>query len=103
MKALAVAPDGREVDLFYSTAEPDEGFIARLQRDAQAACVRLHVLVSARDGRLDVARICDTVPGWAEADVWFCGPGRFGQALREGFVARGLPAADFHQELFDMR
>ena len=62
-----------------------------------------HVLVSARDGRLDVARICDTVPGWAEADVWFCGPGGFGQALREGFVARGLPAADFHQELFDMR
>jgi len=103
MKALAVAPDGREVDLFYSTAEPDQGFIARLQRDAQAAGVRLHVLVSARDGRLDVARICDTVPGWAEADVWFCGPGRFGRALREGFVARGLPAADFHQELFDMR
>ena len=103
MKALAVAPDGREVDLFYSTAEPDQEFIARLQRDAQAAGVRLYVLVSARDGRLDVARICDTVPGWAEADVWFCGPGRFGQALREGFVARGLPAADFHQELFDMR
>ena len=56
-----------------------------------------------QDGRLDVARICDTVPGWAEADVWFCGPGGFGQSLREGFVARGLPAADFHQELFDMR
>ena len=103
MKALAVESDGRAVDLFYSTAEPDEEFIARLRRDAQAAGVKLHVLVSARDGRLDTARICDAVPGWAEADVWFCGPGGFGQALREGFVARGLPAADFHQELFDMR
>ena len=103
MKALAVEPDGREVDLFYSTAEPDEEFIRRLQRDAQAAGVRLHVLISARDGRLDVTRICDTVPGWVQADVWFCGPGGFGQALREGFVARGLAAKDFHQELFDMR
>ncbi len=103
MKALAVAPDGREVDLFYSTAEPDDVFIDRLRRDAQAAGIRLHVLVTARDGRLDVARICDMVPDWAEADVWFCGPGSFGQALRAGFVAGGLPASAFHQELFEMR
>ena len=103
MKALAVEPDGREVVLFYSTAEPDEGFIERLRRDAQAAGVALHVLISARDGRLDVARVCETVPGWAEADVWFCGPAGFGQALREGFVAKGLETGDFHQELFDMR
>lgn len=103
MKALAVESDGREVDLFYNTAEPDERFIERLRRDAQAAGVKLHVLISARDGRLDVARICDTVPGWSEADVWFCGPAGFGQALREGFVAKGLATGDFHQELFDMR
>ena len=103
MKALAVEPDGREIDLFYSTAAPDAGFIARLQRDADAAGVRLHVLVSARDGRLDVARICAAVPAWPEADIWFCGPGGFGQALREGFTAKGLSAGDFHQELFDMR
>lgn len=103
MQALAVQPDGREVDLFYSTAEPDEVFVQRLQHDAQAAGVRLHVLISARDGRLDVPRICAAVPDWAQADVWFCGPGGFGQALRAGFVARGLAEKDFHQELFDMR
>lgn len=103
MKALAVTPDGRNVDLFYSTAEPDESFIERLQRDAHAAGVNLHVLVTARDGRLDVERICSAVPAWAEADIWFCGPGGFGQALRAGFVAKGLTAEDFHQELFDMR
>ena len=103
LRALAVEPDGRAVDLFYSTAAPDEDFIARLQRDADAAGVRLHVLVTARDGRLDVPRICNAVPGWQDADVWFCGPAGFGQALREGFTARGLAAADFHQELFDMR
>ena len=103
MKALAVEPDGRAVDLFYSTAAPDDDFIGRVQRDAAAAGVNLHVLVSARDGRLDVARICTAVPAWSEADIWFCGPGGFGQALREGFIAKGLSADDFHQELFDMR
>jgi len=56
-----------------------------------------------RGAKLDVARICDTVPAWTEADVWFCGPGGFCQTLREGFVARGLSAADFHQEAFEMR
>lgn len=103
MKTLAVIADGRNVDLFYSTAEPDEEFVGRLKRDAQAAGVNLHVLVSSRDGRLDVKRICNTVPEWAETDIWFCGPARFGQALREGFVARSFPADNFHQELFDMR
>lgn len=103
MKSLAVAPDARTVDLFYSTAAPDEDFINRLQRDAEAAGVRLHVLVTARDGRLDVARICTAVPDWSSADIWFCGPAGFAQALRDGFTAKGLSAADFHQELFDMR
>lgn len=103
MKALAAAPDGRAIDLFYSTAAPDEDFIKRLQHDAEAAGVRLHLLVSERDGRLDVSRICAAVPEWAAADVWFCGPAAFGQALREGFTMKGLAPGSFHQELFNMR
>jgi ferredoxin-NADP reductase len=43
------------------------------------------------------------VPDWASASLWFCGPRRFGQVLREDFVARGLPPGRFHQELFEMR
>ena len=103
LQALAVQPDGKPVDLFYSTSAPDEEFIARLRRAAEAARVRLHVLVAAKDGRLDVARICEAVPQWAQADIWFCGPAGFGQALREGLTAKGLAPDDFHQELFDMR
>jgi predicted ferric reductase len=103
LQALAVQPDGKPVDLFYSTSAPDEDFIARLRRAADAARARLHVLVAAKDGRLDVARICEAVPQWAQADIWFCGPAGFGQALREGFTAKGLSPDDFHQELFDMR
>lgn len=103
LQALAVQADGKPVDLFYSTSAPDEAFIGRLRRAAEAAKARLHVLVTAKDGRLDVARICQAVPEWEKADIWFCGPAGFGQALREGFTARGVPPQDFHQELFDMR
>ena len=47
--------------------------------------------------------IIDGVPQWQEADVWFCGPAGFGQALRHDLLALGLPAERFHQELFAMR
>lgn len=103
LQALASAPDGKAVDLFYSTAEPDERFIAKLKRDAAAAGVKLRLWLTARDGRLDVEAICKAVPDWTRADVWFCGPAAFGEALRQGFTARGLPGEAFHRELFEMR
>jgi len=61
------------------------------------------VLVAGTDGRLTVDRLCETVPGWQSADIWFCGPAGFGQALRDGLAARGMSPDDFHQELFEMR
>ncbi|RTL27765.1 MAG: ferric reductase [Rhodocyclaceae bacterium] len=97
--AGAAAP----VDLFYSTSAPDEGFIARLRELAAQARVKLHVLVSQRDGRLDADGICRKVPDWKLAGVWFCGPAGFGATLRDTLAARGLPAERFHQELFEMR
>jgi ferredoxin-NADP reductase len=77
--------------------------IEKLTRDADAAQVRLHVLWDARDGRLDLARLQKAVPDWREADVWFCGPARFGRMLQDGLVGLGFPAERFHQELFEMR
>jgi len=103
MQALALAPDSKEVDLFYSTSAPDADFIARVGSLAVAAGVRLHVVVASRDGRLDAATLCERVSDWQQGDFWFCGPSAFGQTLRDDLVARGLAPQDFHQELFDMR
>lgn len=103
LQALAAQPDGRTVDLFYSTAGLDAATLQRIADSAQTAGVRLHVTVSTRDGRLDGERLRAAVPDWAQADIWFCGPAAFGQALRDDFVAQGLPAARFHQELFELR
>jgi len=103
MKALAEAPDGKTVDLFHPTAVYDDHAIGLMTRDAQAAGVRLHVLWSQRDGQLNAARLTQQVPGWQDADIWFCGPAAFGQSLKKDLAAMGLPEGRFHQELFQMR
>ncbi len=103
MRELAANPENRPIDLFHPTGDFDETAIARLTEDAEAAGVRLHLLISGRDGRLDGDRIRSKVPEWKSASIWFCGPSDFGKALREDFVAHGLARRDFHQELFQMR
>lgn len=103
MKERALKRDERTIDLFHSTNDFSPAAIDKLTADAAAAGVRLHVLVTGKDGLLDAERIRREVPGWASASVWFCGPPAFGQSLRADFVAHGLPADRFHQELFQLR
>ena len=103
MKQLASVPGDKAIDLFHPTSVYEPAAIDKLTAEARAAGVRLHVPVSGRDGRLDGERIRSAVPDWASASLWFCGPAKFGQSLRSDFVAQGLPAAHFHQELFQMR
>ncbi len=103
MKALATAPDGRSIDLFHPTSIHDDHAIHLMAQDAKAAGVRLHVLSSERDGLLTAARLTQQVPDWQGADIWFCGPARFGRSLKNDLVVMGLPESRFHQELFQMR
>ncbi|WP_340109679.1 ferric reductase-like transmembrane domain-containing protein [Pikeienuella sp. HZG-20] len=107
MKEMATeAPDGvrPEIDLFHTTREVDEAALERLAGDARAAKIRLHLLIDARDGRLTGQRIRDEVAGWREASLWFCGPSKFGAALRADFAAQGFPVDErFHHELFELR
>lgn len=103
MKQLARTPGTQQIDLFHSTADYEQAAIDKLAADAKAANVRLHLLVSSRDGRLDGDRIRAAVPEWRSASVWFCGPAGFGESLKNDFMAHGLVAGRFHQELFAMR
>lgn len=97
-------PAGQNVDLFHSTSEVDETALEKLAENARCANVRLHVLVSGRDGLLTGEKIRAEVPDWAEASIWFCGPAGFGAALKADFAAHGFPVEQrFHQELFAMR
>ncbi len=103
MKFRASHPQSMPVDLFHVTSDVDQEAIDKLKADAAAANVRLHLLVSPRDGRLTPQAIREAVPPWREASIWFCGPAGFGVALRQDFIQQGLAAERFHQELFDMR
>jgi predicted ferric reductase len=94
---------GQTIDLFHATAGNDPAAIDRLRAVAEAASVRLHLFIDRRDGRLTGERLRDAVPEWKDASVWFCGPTAFADALRADLMAHGLPAAAFHQELFQMR
>lgn len=103
LKELARTPGAKTIDLFHPTADVDAAALEHLRTDAQAAGVRLHILVDSADGRLDGERIRAAVPDWRDASFWFCGPPGFGQALGRDFIAQGLAPTRFHQELFEMR
>ena len=108
MKQLAGTPPTAArstpvIDLFHSTTVAEAAALDKLDADARAAGVRLHLLVDARDGLLSGERIRAAVPDWADASLWFCGPPGFGAALRADLAAHGLPPQRFHQELFQMR
>ncbi len=103
MRKLSKEPDDKIVDLYHSTADVSELALSKMRADAAAANVRLHILLSSKDGRLDAPRIFSDVPDWKSASVWFCGPTGFGAGLRKAFVSEGLSARNFHQEIFEMR
>jgi predicted ferric reductase len=103
MKHLALHPSSELVDLVHTTPRLDAHASANLAHDARAAGVNLHVLLDARDGLLTGERLRAMVPNWAVRDIWFCGPAGMGDALRRDLCAQGLPAAAFHQELFNLR
>lgn len=92
-----------EIDLFHPVSTLAQEARQSLERHAQAAGVRLHLMVGDQGGRLSGERLRELIPDWKSAGVWFCGPAGFGRALREDLVAHGLRAGDFHQELFEMR
>jgi len=103
LQALDGAGQGSGIDFFYSTAAPDNAFVGQVRDLAQKAGVRFHLFVTPRDGFLTLDRLAGLVPGWIEADIWFCGPAAFGKSLHAAMASQGLPGSQFHRELFEMR
>jgi len=103
MQQLARHGRTQHVDLFHPSADVSPAALERLRADAEAAGVRLHLVLGKGPRRVDGTMIREEVPHWREASLWFCGPSGFGAALKADFTAHGLPASRFHQELFEMR
>ena len=103
MRERARKPAAQSVDLFHATSDVAPGVLAKMRAEAEAAKIRLHILVSRRGALLDFNKIREVAPDWKSASVWFCGPKGLGSTLRREFLAAGLAGGDFHQELFEMR
>lgn len=103
MKLLASCSDGRVVDLFHTTTDVDEHALKLLVEDANASNIHLHLMIDARDGRLNGEIIRAKIKDWNQSDVWFCGPSGFAESLRCDLIKHGLPPEKFHQEFFSMR
>jgi len=103
MEALTISGQHGEVDLIYSTDTPDAGFIAEIANAARAARLRLHLVDTSQEGFVDLDKLALWIPDWRNADVWFCGPAKFGDSLYRAMRAGSLPASRFHRELFAMR
>ncbi len=103
LKQLAIAGDKRPIDLFHSSKEYEVTALERLKSLAEAAGVKLHIMIDDRDGFLNAEIIRSKVPDWKTSSFWFCGPPKFGQKLRADFVGQGMSSKHFHQELFHFR
>jgi predicted ferric reductase len=99
----ATEEDKTSVDLFHPVSECSPEMEQKLERAAEAAGVRLHLVRSPRDGILTGERIRSLVSDWKNASLWFCGPAAFGKSLRADFAKEGASMRNFHQELFAMR
>ena len=103
MNDLEKNPNDKTIHFFHSTSKPDDEFLENLKEDVKNSNVNLHLFVSKIDERLSSEKIKELVPNWQNSSIWYCGPLKFGQSLREDFVSSGLNPEDFHQELFEMR
>jgi len=103
LRELARVGRSDPVDLFYATNVPDPAFLAPIRQLAEQTGVSFHLADGSHADRLTLESLMVTVPDWKQADVWFCGPRGFGEAMRGAMLAQGLPTSRFHQELFEMR
>jgi len=103
VEAMALSGQKQDVDLIYSTGANDDGFIDQVRSAVSASGVRLRVVDTGQEGLVDLTKVARWIPSWREADVWFCGPAKFGDSLFQAMRKDGLPDHRFHRELFDMR
>ncbi|MBU6491458.1 MAG: ferric reductase-like transmembrane domain-containing protein [Burkholderiales bacterium] len=92
------------VTFFYCTGDAaKDPYVSRLRALCAQTGVRLVLVDGARQRPLDFDAIAEGLQDPAGAELWFCGPARFGAALQRAWRATGLPGRRFHREWFEMR
>lgn len=105
LESLARDPStAPRVDFHYCVRNRDtDAFVQRVEAlCARVPSIRLKVHSDDRDPALHARMLSDAASD-EPIEVWFCGPGGFAAALREGLARLGLGDVRFHQEAFEMR
>ena len=105
MRALPSHPPPGSVDLYYAVSGGPAPFADELTAMAAGSTsVRVHLVDSATEGRLDAARILAEAPaGAAGLSVFLCGPEPMLRDLQKGLRAAGVRSRNLHREYFDWR
>jgi 3-ketosteroid 9alpha-monooxygenase subunit B len=99
----ALATTRRRIELVYANRDADSViFAAELAELERRHPDRLSVVHSldARDGFLTPERVCRTLAGHEDAELYLCGPGAFMEVVEQGVEAAGVPRERVYKELF---
>lgn len=105
LESLASEPaNAPRVDFHYCVRNRDtDPFVSRIEvLCRRLPSIGLHVHSADRDPPLHASALHAPTSD-DRIDIWFCGPGEFAAALRDGIRNLGLAGARFHQEAFEMR
>ena len=104
MRSLAEHPPPGQVDLFYAFTGGPAPFADELVAIAAGSTsVRVHLVDSAVDGRLDVARVLGTSADPARLSAFMCGPEAMLRDFQRSLRAAGVKPRNIHREYFDWR
>lgn len=107
LQALAQKPEhNQSIDFWYSTVtEEENNFPETLEELCEKANVKLHRVVTNKNGYLDATKITQKIGDdqLQQSSVWFCGPQKFGSSLKAALTRLGLAKNNFHNELFCFR
>ncbi len=107
--AEALSREGKDVVLMYSARTKDDLIFYDELRElsCKSSYVLSNVVESERleefeYGRIDLERIKNSVPDFAQRDAYICGPGPMIISLEQQLKGAGVPSAQLHSELFMM-
>ena len=94
---------GEDLLLVYrARTESQLVFRAELDVIARARGARVAYVLGSDRAALSSAALVHNVPDLAERDVYMCGPPGLMSAVRASLLQAGLPAAQLHEERFDL-
>ena len=91
------------VTFYYCTQAPSPTLIREFERAVTEANIEFHVIDNRIMEFLSISEIKKHKGNLDNTSIWFCGPTRFGDALKNQLKGEQFNLANFHSELFNFR